>query len=106
MPDTLDLGHGHTLPFTRWAPDRRLNPQYAGLPAVAQVGALMTHTDREGQRCRGVVTFRSPVAAVAFPGSPLWTVESLDPLTITPSIVCTCGDHGWIRQGRWVPVEQ
>lgn len=33
-----------------------------------------------------------------------WQVQSEDPLTIHPSILCkTCGLHGFIQQGRWVP---
>ena len=33
-----------------------------------------------------------------------WTVESLDPLTISPSVLCrSCGLHGFIRDGRWIP---
>lgn len=33
-----------------------------------------------------------------------WTVESVDPLTISPSILCgSCGLHGLWRDGRWVP---
>lgn len=32
------------------------------------------------------------------------TVISLDPVTISPSILCDdCGLHGFIREGRWVP---
>ncbi len=33
-----------------------------------------------------------------------WAVESADPLTISPSILCgSCGTHGFWRAGRWVP---
>lgn len=37
---------------------------------------------------------------------PVWTVQSLDPLTISPSVHCTverggCGAHGFIENGRW-----
>lgn len=36
------------------------------------------------------------------PNAPTWQVESLDPLTISPSILCSeCGSHGFIRNGRW-----
>jgi hypothetical protein len=32
-----------------------------------------------------------------------WTLHSLDPLHIEPSVLCrACGDHGFIRDGRWV----
>lgn len=38
------------------------------------------------------------------PDSPRWTVESTEPLTLSPSLLCRgCGNHGWIREGRWVP---
>jgi hypothetical protein len=33
-----------------------------------------------------------------------WDVISLEPLTLSPSLACgTCGHHGWIRDGKWVP---
>jgi hypothetical protein len=33
-----------------------------------------------------------------------WNVVSLDPLTLSPSVLCrTCQLHGFIRDGRWVP---
>lgn len=32
------------------------------------------------------------------------TLVSRDPLHVEPSILCpVCGDHGFIREGRWVP---
>jgi hypothetical protein len=32
-----------------------------------------------------------------------WVVRSTDPLTVTPSILCTgCGTHGFITDGQWV----
>lgn len=33
-----------------------------------------------------------------------WKATQRDPLTVMPSINCTsCGCHGWIRDGKWVP---
>jgi len=33
-----------------------------------------------------------------------WDVVSLEPLTISPSLLCrVCGHHGFVRNGRWVP---
>lgn len=32
-----------------------------------------------------------------------WQVESVDPVTIAPSLLCPCGHHGFIRNGRWEP---
>jgi hypothetical protein len=34
----------------------------------------------------------------------LHTRVSIDPLTITASLLCpTCGWHGWVTAGKWVP---
>ena len=30
------------------------------------------------------------------------TIVSDDPVTITPSILCECGAHGYVTDGRWV----
>lgn len=39
------------------------------------------------------------------PGNPNgWAVESFEPMTLSPSIQCSCGDHGYIRGGLWLPV--
>lgn len=27
---------------------------------------------------------------------------SIDPLTLSPSVLCQCGAHGFIRDGKWV----
>jgi len=37
----MDLGHGHTLQFTSWSPDRELNPQYDGIPDIPKIGAIV-----------------------------------------------------------------
>lgn len=34
---------------------------------------------------------------------PNWTLESMSPLTVSPSILCSCGAHGFIREGKWIP---
>jgi hypothetical protein len=32
-----------------------------------------------------------------------WTVDQVEPLTLSPSILCgTCKVHGWWRDGEWV----
>ena len=34
-----------------------------------------------------------------------WTIQSSEPLTLSPSFVCKDhGVHGWIQEGKWVPV--
>lgn len=34
---------------------------------------------------------------------PNWTLVSRDPLHVEPSILCGCGEHGFIRDGKWIP---
>lgn len=118
--EPLDLGDGHTLRFTAWAPERDIPAnaeRYAGIPDVDRFGAIVTHPIREGdtlcegRRKRGSVDEGCCIAGITFAGDvqrriapdrPSWTVESWDPLTISPSLLCHCGDHGFIREGRWV----
>jgi hypothetical protein len=33
-----------------------------------------------------------------------WELVTEEPLTISPSLLCHCGDHGFIRNGRWEAV--
>lgn len=62
----------------------------------------------------GGVGYRHPSAKgvggcegyVAVSGWPeVWDVVSLEPLTLSPSLLClACGHHGWIENGKWRPV--
>lgn len=109
----LDLGSGYALRFTTWRPDRRLKgnrERYAGVPNVERAGAIIRcpHDDPEDAYAGGGITFEIPGHAVFGAGGthrgPRWTVESWDPLTLSPSIqMHPCGCHGFIREGRWVP---
>lgn len=103
MSEPVDLGHGHTLRWLALAPDRNLNPQYADLPDMEHYGAIISHRKPDGNFCEGVITFRSEVQQRIDPGTTAWDVSSWDPLTLSPSLLCHCGDHGFIQQGRWVP---
>lgn len=114
----IDLGHGHIGLKYGWHPDRDLNPQLCDRPDIDWLGLTIEHPIGPGPvderhraaydnkchlgRCRGGVMFDIP-GAEHFPG-PKWRVESWDPLTISPSVLCrVCGDHGFIRDGKWVP---
>lgn len=49
--------------------------------------------------CYGFIAFEN------YDPSYFWHVESMDPLTLSPSLLCrACGSHGFIREGRWVGV--
>lgn len=106
-PERIDLGHSHYLTFVRWAPDDLpANRKLYGspLPKVEKAGATIYHPNlkQPGTECIAGVTFNIPEMNLA-PGAS-WNVESLEPLTLSPSLLCTvCGDHGFIRDGRWVP---
>lgn len=99
-----DLGHGHQLRLVGWSPDRGLNPQFAGIPDVARYGATISHTRPDnGQPHEGMVTFDGEIQRQLSPDQARWTVVSWEPLTLTPSVLCDCGDHGYITNGEWVP---
>ena len=98
MTGPVDLGHGHTLEFVAWKPDADPNPRYTG-----RYGAHVHHRTPDGRNCVGFVAFAGLPEQIA-PGPPTWTVESWEPLTLSPSLLCrACGDHGFIRAGRWEP---
>lgn len=102
LEEWIDLGDGHAIRYARWSPDRDLNPQYEGLPDVERYAAMVRHSTSTGEPCMGGITFDGEVARRIEPGKPMWSVESWEPLTLSPSLLCSCGDHGFIRQGRWV----
>jgi len=102
MTQTLDLGDGHTFQWASWTPDRRLNPDLADVADIDPCGGIVVHVAPDGSECRGFVHFDVPGIELLAQGRPVWQVESLDPLTISPSVLCgACGDHGFIRSGRW-----
>jgi hypothetical protein len=109
--ERIDLGDGHSMTWAAWSPDRELNPQFADLPDVEHCTAIVRHDlrpdddqphCRERGFCEGAATADSPVTQKLFPAEARWQVESWEPLTLSPSILCHCGDHGYIRNGCWV----
>lgn len=82
---------------------------YAGNDGVRN-GVIELHEKSDGTICGGSVMFAMPYGSPAVPRSegvtPLWKVEQLEPLTLSPSVLCSpelggCGHHGHIRDGRW-----
>lgn len=66
----------------------------------AWVGITEWHKDPQGQLCGGWVPFDVPDLD-DFYRQRAWRVVSLEPLHIEPSLLCNCGHHGFIRNGRW-----
>lgn len=103
-PPGVDLGHGHTLRWAGWHPDRELNPGLDGIPDVDKYAALVWHQAPDGKECLSAATLAGEVQARIEPRKPVWDVVRWEPLTLSPSLLCTaCGDHGFVRDGRWVP---
>jgi hypothetical protein len=100
---TIDLGQDHAIEIAVWDPDLDLNPEYWGIAdqLPAKTSAIVSHKLPGGESCEGAITFDVPLARAHFSG-PFWTVESWEPLTLSPSLLCHFGDHGFIRDGRWV----
>ena len=67
--------------------------------ATEPTGALFIHRDKRspGHWCIGGFVWDSPT-------EPNWQLVSMEPLHVEPSILChSCGDHGFIRDGKWIP---
>jgi hypothetical protein len=112
QPEETGLGHGHFLRWASWRPDRHLNPQYAHLPDVERCTALIRHDLLPGDAepgcvrrgyCEAAATLDGPVTMQLFPEQARWQVLCMEPLTLSPSLLCHCGDHGYIQGGRWEP---
>ena len=82
---SIDLGHAHHAKPLR----------HEG----AEIGFLIRHLKPSGEDCWGTVYYTHPEPEK----HPIWTLKSREPLTLSPSILCSCGDHGFIREGKWVP---
>ena len=74
----IDIGNDH---YMQWWPMKE--------------GAYIIHPHKKdaATRCMSGFNLR--------PGG--WKLESADPVTVSPSLLCSCGDHGFIREGKWVP---
>jgi hypothetical protein len=97
MEEGIEIGHGVVIRFTtRYDHDDDL-----------AIGLHYWHDRPDGGgRCQGFVFFDIPEVEPYRAGSARdgWQVESTDPLTLSPSLLCrSCGHHGFIRGGAWVP---
>lgn len=88
----VDLGHGVTLEFISWREH-------------ARAGYTQFHRQADnGRECGSAGMFDLPGIREHFPERALWQVESWEPLTLSPSMLCgACGNHGFVRNGLWVP---
>ena len=89
----IDLGDDHTIEFTSYKGDDR-------------AGAIVTHKTPAGVLCESAISFRGRAWANEFKSGladQSWELVSDNPVTLSPSLACrACGDHGFIREGKWV----
>lgn len=96
--EPIDLGHGHTVRIQGW------HHGFDDIPDTDVYGLHDEHTTPDGRRCVGFIPFDNPTSrASGVDAEHRWTLESLDPLTVSPSLLCVCGDHGFITGGKWIP---
>jgi hypothetical protein len=68
------------------------------------IGIDHYHPNSRGGWCGGCALFDLPEVRERYHPSNTWHVESRDPLTLSPSLLCqACGRHGYVRGGVWVP---
>ena len=119
LPETLDLGKGLHLQAYRWClhepvhhcwqatPDEPADCSCGNTdncPAPEIVGWIFKHpqpTYPTGE-CYGLIYIKEPFPGRAKP-TPLWTVVQVEPLTLTPSVLCGLHPqwHAFITAGRW-----
>lgn len=108
-----NIGGGVYARWCQWSPERRLNPQYDGIPSSKNDGLIVGHFHPDGLWCEGYVQLktRSYLArlekGLTDADLPAWDIVSWKPLTLSPSIHMApdkggCGLHGYIREGKWV----
>lgn len=87
----IDIGDNHHIRFVQYEGDLRS-------------GIDDKHLTKDGKECRGFLAIRGGAWDKSFNGSiASWDMLNADPLTLSPSVLCrVCGDHGFIREGKWV----
>lgn len=69
-------------------------------------GEIMGHRNKPAgvvicHRFTGDVACATSVFWVKVNSQKVYTREEIDPLTIAEDIRCSCGLHGWIKDGKW-----
>lgn len=113
--DHIDLGGGHSYVWLLGDPQEYPTDdvRFIDFKGDGQtlVGLIEFHpkpggpvSDVDDGQCAGGVYFVAGTGLHAT-HKPIWTVVSLDPLHLEPSILCRppygCGNHGYIRNGLW-----
>lgn len=93
-----DLGHGHSFIWVQVTPGDAA-PEWSVTVSPDSFGDVVGIIERHGD-CESLVMFRRD----RMHDGPIWLVENLDPLTLSPVLHCgRCDASGFIRNGRWEP---
>jgi hypothetical protein len=87
----LDLGDGHWIDWT----------EYKG----SRCGGIITHTTTKTETglCSGCFWIDDRFNSDTGGHRPVWQMTgTFEVPTLSPSFQCHCGDHGFVRNGRWV----
>ena len=87
----LDLGDGHWLKWT----------EFHGV----RCGGIIYHTDSKAEDgiCCGSFWTDKSYNESSGTNHAIWSINGGDEKpTLSPSFLCHCGDHGFIRDGKWV----
>ena len=87
----LDLGDGHWIDWTSYHGQR--------------CGGIITHTTTKNEAglCSGSFWTDSRYHIDCGKQGPVWKMAGTDEKpTFTPSFLCACGDHGFVRDGKWI----
>lgn len=97
----IDIGSGVFVSFYRcYRSSGVQTPGHVWPAEEDRAGLILWHPKPAGGRCAVSVPWRQ----CGGQSRELWTLESMEPLTLSPSIVHRmCGAHGFISEGRWVP---
>lgn len=88
----VDLGDGHYLAWS----------EYNTPEGTETSGGLIFHARPGLPECFAGFTLRNTRYAADYPSDDTWLLTGhKETPTLSPSFRCHCGDHGYVREGRW-----
>lgn len=104
-PHDLDLGDGHWLDWSVYKDEicggiiSHVKSDELKAKQLAQYG----NQPWIERHCEGAFTISGTKWNQAEPDRANWTLSGgYQKPTLSPSFLCHCGDHGFIREGKWV----
>lgn len=101
----IDLGDDHYLRWSIYEGER-----CGGIISHKKTAALLAKQRTEAdvpeavdEFCYAAFTIKNSNFDRVYPGRTIWEFNNdFDKPTLTPSFLCHCGDHGFVRAGKWV----